>query len=151
MKKFHFTLDTVLSYKQQVLEELQSEHAALIQRVVHQEQLIAELQRRYRETNAAFREAEKKGMTIAEALGFEGGLRALERQMELEKQRLTEFRREAEKKRQQVVGARQETASLEKLREKKLEQYGKAVQKHEEQFIDELVSAGRVSSAGEAG
>ncbi len=150
MKKFHFGLGTVLSYKQQVLEGLQSEHAALLQRVVRQEQVIAELRRRYGETNAAFREAEKQGMTIAEALGFESGLRALERQMEIEDQRLAEFRREAEKKRQQVVGARQETASLEKLREQKLEQYTKAVQKYEEQFIDELVSAGRAGSAGEA-
>ena len=118
--------------------------------MVRQEQVIAELRRRYGETNAAFREAEKQGMTIAEALGFESGLRALERQMEIEDQRLAEFRREAEKKRQQVVGARQETASLEKLREQKLEQYTKAVQKYEEQFIDELVSAGRAGSAGEA-
>ena len=63
MKKFHFGLGTVLSYKQQVLEGLQSEHAALLQRVVRQEQVIAELRRRYGETNAAFREAEKQGMT----------------------------------------------------------------------------------------
>ena len=48
--------------------------------------------------------------------------------------------------RQQVVAARQETASLEKLREQKLDGYRKAVQKQEEQFIDELVSASRVTA-----
>lgn len=146
MKKFHFSLDTVLGYKQQVLDSLRSEHAVIIKKVTDQEILIADLTQRHRELNIAFREAEQEGMTIAQAKTYEIGLRVLERQIQIETERLHALEREAEKKRQQVVAARQETASLEKLREKKLDGYRKSVQKQEELFIDELVSASRVTS-----
>ena len=40
MKKFKFALDTVLSYKQQVLDALQGEHAEILARVRNQEELL---------------------------------------------------------------------------------------------------------------
>ena len=40
MKKFKFALDTVLSYKQQVLGVLQGEHAEAVARVRAQEELL---------------------------------------------------------------------------------------------------------------
>ena len=39
MKKFKFSLEMVLNYKQQVLEALQGEHAAALSRLREQEQL----------------------------------------------------------------------------------------------------------------
>ena len=39
MKKFKFALDTVLSYKQQVLDALKGEHAAILTQVREQERL----------------------------------------------------------------------------------------------------------------
>ena len=79
---------------------------------------------------------------------YELGLRAQERTIQTEYKRLEQLRAEAERKREQVVAARQETAALEKLKDKKLEDYRKMVQKGEEQFIDELVSTVRVMNAG---
>ncbi len=146
MKKFHFSLDTVLGYKQQVLDSLRTEHAALLQQVADQEKVIAQLVRRHQDLNALFRAEEREGMTIAQAKTYEMGLRVLEQQIKVETERLKKLEQAAEKKRQQVVAARQETASLEKLREQKLDGYRKAVQKQEEQFIDELVSASRVTA-----
>ena len=43
MKKFQFSLDHVLDYKQQVLEGLQNEHAILMRRVRSQGDLVEEL------------------------------------------------------------------------------------------------------------
>ncbi len=151
MKKFQFSLDTVLGYKQQVLDNLRSEHAALLRQVNEQEAVVAALVQQHRQLNADFREAEREGMTIARAKTYEMGLRALEQQIQAATVRLRALEQAAEEKRRQVVAARQETASLEKLREQKLDSYQKSVQKHEEQFIDELVSASRVASPVEAG
>ena len=53
-----------------------------------------------------------------------------------------------EEKRAQMIEAKKETASLEKLREQKLDAYNKAVQKSEEAMIDELVSRARAVAAG---
>ena len=48
-----------------------------------------------------------------------------------------------EAKRQEVVDAKIDTSSIEKLKEKKLDLYNKAVQKSEEVLIDEFVSSAR--------
>ena len=52
-----------------------------------------------------------------------------------------------EKKREAVVEAKKETSSIEKLKEKKLDAYQKAVAKSEELFIEEFVSTARVNAA----
>ena len=40
MKKFKFALDSVLSYKQQVLDALKGEHAAILAQVREQEEAV---------------------------------------------------------------------------------------------------------------
>ena len=148
MKKFQFGLDTVLRYQQQVLEGLQNEHAALLLKVRQQEERLKQAEGRYSALNLEFRRAEREGVTIPEAMRYENGLRYLEGEIQRAEQLLRQYEAEAEAKRRQVVAARQSTASLEKLREKKLESYQKDAQKSEEQFIDELVSTTRVMEAG---
>lgn len=147
MKKFQFSLETVLRYKEQVLESLQNEYAAAAQRVREQEALLRQTEGRYRDLNLEFRAAETEGITIADALGYETGLRVLEKEIQAQEKRLRQLQEEAEEKRLKMVAARQETASLEKLRDHKLEDYQKMVQKQEEQFIDELVSTTRVMAS----
>ena len=61
--------------------------------------------------------------------------------------RLEELRRQEEAKRQEVVDAKIDTSSIEKLREHKLEDYNKAVQKAEENLIDEFVSSARARAS----
>ena len=50
-------------------------------------------------------------------------------------------------KRLEVVEAKKDTSSIEKLREKKLDSYNKAVQKSEELIIEEFVTTARVMAA----
>ncbi|HIR47443.1 MAG TPA: flagellar export protein FliJ, partial [Candidatus Caccousia avicola] len=67
MKKFQFSLDSVLSYKQQVLEGIQNEYAALTAKVRQQEERVRAAWQRYADLNQEFREKEAFGMTIVEA------------------------------------------------------------------------------------
>ena len=61
MKRFQFSLNTVLSYKQQVLEELQNEHGQLLYQVRQQELVLQAAEERYRGLNLEFRQAETEG------------------------------------------------------------------------------------------
>ena len=61
--------------------------------------------------------------------------------------KLERLRRREEEKRTQVVEARKETATIEKLKEHKLEDYRKAELKDEEKRIEEFVSAARAMAA----
>lgn len=148
MKKFKFSLETVLAYKQQVLEALQTEHAAIIAEVHDQEILLETLWKGYEAYSAEYRERCTEGISVTDALACQAKLRAREREIKEETEHLEQLRRKEEAKRMEVVEAKQETSSIEKLREKKLNTYNAAIAKSEEQFIEEFVSSRRSVAAG---
>lgn len=150
MKKFRFSLETVLEYKHQVLETLQTEHGAILARVREQEQHIEELEAAYRALSHEFNRRKAEGLTILDAIKYEQYLRSSERQIEEAYEHLRQLQKQAEKKRAEVVEAKKETSSIEKLREKKLEGYNKAIQKSEEALIDEFVTTKRIMEAQSA-
>lgn len=130
-----------MDYKQQVLDALTAEYGAMLALVLEQEGVVERCHGRYAATNEEFRMKKSTGLTVAEAMSYQVGLQVLEREIQRESEKLEHLRRQAEAKRLQMVEAKQDTASLEKLRNKKLDGYNKALLKSEEQFIDELVSA----------
>ncbi|MCI8828960.1 MAG: flagellar export protein FliJ [Ruminiclostridium sp.] len=150
MKKFKFSLDTVLSYKEQVLDALKGEHAAILVKVREQEDYLDGLWSKYRAYNAEYSQRKIEGMTILDATIYQSGLRHMETVIQQETERLETLRKEEEAKRQEVVEAKKETSSLDKLKEKKLDLYNKSVQKAEEILIDEFVSSARSRSGASA-
>ena len=147
MKKFQFSLDTVLDYKQQVLTSLQSEHGAILLRVRQQEEVLEQTEHAHRELNEEFTRRRAEGISIKDALMLETGLRVLERDIDREAQKLLALQKQEEKKRDEVIEAKKETSSLEMLRDKKLEQYRKEEAKQDELFIEEIVTTARVMAA----
>ena len=143
MKKFKFSLDSVLSYKEQILESLQGEHAAILAQVREQEGVLEAVWQEYRDCDDEYRQRKAEGITIADAMFYQNGLRVLEADIQRETEKLEELKKQEEAKRQEVVDAKIDTSSIEKLKEHKLEDYNKEVQKAEESFIDEFVSSAR--------
>ncbi|MCI8527432.1 MAG: flagellar export protein FliJ [Oscillospiraceae bacterium] len=150
MKKFKFSLDTVLTYKQQILDALKGEHAALLAQVRAQEKVLEGVWDRYHACNEEYRERKAAGLTIMEATMYQSGLRAVELEIQRETDKLAGFRAQEEKKRSEVVEAKKDTSSLEKLREKKLDLYNKEAAKAEEQFLEEFVSTARANQTASA-
>ena len=147
MKKFKFALDTVLSYKQQVLDALEAEHAAAMAKVHEQEKVLDAVWQEYRDCNAEYREKKAQGLSITEAMIYESSLRSGELHIQRETKKLEKLQEEAEKKREEMVEAKIDTSSLEKLKDKKLEQYRKDEQKNEELLVDEFISSTRAAGA----
>ena len=147
MKKFRFSLETVLEYKNQALDALRAEHGAILAQVRAQEKVIEDLEEEYRQADGDFTRRKLEGINILDAMSYEQYLRSLERKLQEEYRRLDRLQRREEEKRAQVVEARKETATIEKLREHKLEDYRKAEQKAEEQRIEEFVSTTRAMAA----
>ena len=146
MKKFKFSLDSVLSYKQQILDALRGEHAALLAEVREQEDLLERCWQNYRDYNEEFRERSRIGLPLTEALLYQTNLRGMEREIQQETAILEEKRKKEEEKREEVVEAKTETTSIEKLKEKKLRAYQKAEAKSEELFIEDVVNMTRILS-----
>lgn len=150
MKKFKFSLDSVLSYKLQVLDALRGEHGAILLQVREQEERLEAVKEEYRGYNEEYCQRKAEGLTITDALMYQGGLRVLEKDIERETEALAQVRKKEEEKRAEVIEAKKETSSLEKLKDKKLEIYQKAVQKSEETFIEEFVVSARARSSASA-
>lgn len=148
MKKFQFSLSTVLSYKEQRLELLQNEHASILARVHEQEDLIQRMENQYKILSQEYREQCSGGISIIEARIKEGEFRALEQDIQREIERLEQLHQQAEKKRAEVVEAKQDATSIEKLKGKKQKAYQKAVEKSEEIFVEEFVNAVQIGGVG---
>ena len=144
MKKFKFSLETVLDYKDQMLNSLRNEHGIILAAIREQEDVLDRIWDRYREYNEEFCERKRTGMTAMDAVMYQSALRAQELEIQRETEKLEQLRTEEEKKRNEVVEAKKETASLEKLRERKLDHYNKEIQKAEEQRIEEFVVTQRI-------
>ncbi len=139
MKKFSFSLETVLNYKEQALGNLKNEHAQCLQKVRKQEQVIEDLRDSSKKTARELRESTLAGQNINFIRHVGLYLERMEEKIKEESETLLKYRQEESKKRAEMIVAKQEHSSLEKLKEKKLEQYEAQVQKKEEEFIEEFV------------
>ena len=140
MKKFSFPLDTVLNYKDQVLDNLKNEHAQILAKVAQQEKWINTLADQRSSACIRFQEETRNGIAINVMREYESYITYMQQKILAEQGILQRLKRREEQKRAEVVEARKETASIEKLKEKKLVQYNKDVLRSEELFIEEFVS-----------
>ena len=146
MKRFQFQLEPVLNYKQQSLDSLLIELGTLQAQVRAQEKIREEADVRLSEYEAEYAEKKEEGLTIVEAMECQSCQEVLSRRARQEKEKLLRLQKKAESKRREVVEARKETRSLEKLREVRLSEYDKAAAKAEEKNLDDLTAARRAQA-----
>lgn len=140
MKKFNFPLNTVLNYKDQVLENLKTEHAQILADIAQQERRIEELMEKSQSAAVRYREDTQCGVTVNIMREYERYITFIQQRIVAEQGVLLKLKKKEEQKRAEVIEAKKEKASIDKLKEKKLDQYNKEVLKSEELFIEEFVS-----------
>lgn len=147
MKRFRFQLEPVLNFKQQKLDALMVELGAAQEKVRLQDEVRASVHRRFTAYGVEYEEKKENGISVMDALKYQSCLDALDRELRREEQKLRVLQEQAEAKRQEVVAARQDTYSLEKLRDMRRKEYDSAVAKEEEKQIDDLTIARRFAEA----
>ena len=140
MKKFNFPLNTVLNYKDQVLENLKTEHSKILADIAQQERRIEELMEKSQNAAVRYREDTQCGVTVNIMREYERYITFIQQRIVAEQGVLLKLKKKEEQKRAEVIEAKKEKASIDKLKEKKLDQYNKEVLKNEELFIEEFVS-----------
>lgn len=143
MKRFRFQLEPVLNFKQQRLDVLLIELESVQGQVRAQEKACAAAAQRLRDLDGEYEEEKALGMTVSKAIEYQSAQEVLESRLRRETERLKVLRVQAEEKREQVVEARKETRTLEKLRDIRRKEYDASVQKAEEKNIDDLTAAKR--------
>ncbi len=142
MKKFSFALDKVLSYKRQYEDSVRTEHAALLHKVALQEEKIARLDATDEKSRRQMQEMKESGCMIYEIRTYEKYLGYLREETARETQVLNRIREQEEAKRKELIAAKTETKSLDKLKEKKIAEYDYLAAKEQEQLVEEFVNHG---------
>ena len=140
MKKFVFTLDKVLDYNKMVYERERNELSKLRSELRELEEQLHLLVLTLEEKSRTFKERMKIGVTVDELRQFQYLKENYEEQIKETNRLITLKRIEVESQLRRVVTADQDVKKMEKLKENQLEEYMKADQKENQEFILESVS-----------
>lgn len=140
MKKFVFSLEKVLNYKSQVEESLRNEHAAALRDIRVKEEEIEALENKRDSYMDEYNES-KSNFCNPQSLSVYGMYFArIESSIQEELLKLEVLKDVESKCREKVLEAKKERASLEMLKEKKIQEYRHAEQKEAELLIEEFVA-----------
>lgn len=149
MKKFQFTLQKLMDFRQQELDRQKNTLSAL----------QAELQRIYQEKEELIRRVEESSQDLEiicrqGAQVFEVSVRkryivSLQQEIHAHDASAAMKQQEINKQLGVVVEATKDVRTLEKLEEKQLEDYKAAANKENEQFIEEFVSGQSIRAHNE--
>ena len=139
MKRFQYSLETVLHYKNQVLDNLKTEHAVAMDRVNRKQEEIDGLEGRLSQFQQGFDDTMQQGASIETLRLYDICIDGARKQIDGEKERLRLLQKKEKEKKEQVLTAKVDTSRDEKLRERRLEEYHKEVQKEEETFAEEFI------------
>ncbi|MBQ7782459.1 MAG: flagellar export protein FliJ [Oscillospiraceae bacterium] len=152
MKKFKFTLDKLLDYKDQILEKEKNSLASLHADKNEALRLRDELAREMKEAQDDFNYRATKGISAMDMFIFKEHHNTLRLRIEDTDKSIKNIELAIERQTGVVAEASKDVKSLEKLEEKQLEAYNFKAAKAEEAFIEEYVNGAAVrASMAEAG
>lgn len=148
MKKFSFSLQKLLDYREQMLEAertILADMNAILNGLIQERE---ELQQQQTDRSAQLRELTAGGISAMEMETHKNYLTMLDFTIRQKRQQIELQRRAIDQQTDKVREAKIEISTMEKLRERKLEEYNYGVQKAEEQMIEEFVSNARAVANG---
>lgn len=140
MKKFTFTLEKVLSVKNQLHEVKRNELMQLQLQLNSILDAIDDNQREFDKYNLDVNQIMQGGTNSSSIESYKNYFNFLnnrEKQLKLEQQHTEHM---IEDKQQEIIEIKTEISGLEKLKEKQLAEYNKALQKQQELEIEEFLS-----------
>lgn len=147
MKKFQYRLENVLTYKNQVLDDLKSQQAEIASRVNRKKEEIRVLNRELTEYGDGFDHLKETGADINGFRLYDMCILRMKDRIDEEQSRLEILKKKEAEKKKEVVAAKIDTSRYEKLKEKKFREYQKAAMKAEEADIEEFVSGKTIRRA----
>lgn len=146
MRRFVFSLQKVLDYRQRLEEQAIRAFAEAQAELAHQQHRLRHLLDWRQE---CLNRSERRHRLAVALLDIEQTfLSALEEQIQLQRQRVAEAQHQVEVRRQQLIEAQRERKTLERLKEKQYEQWRLELLRWEQKQIDDLASMRAATSPG---
>ena len=146
MKKFSFSLQRLLNYKEQLFEN-ERNILAEMQAVLSQlEQELNDMKNEHLRRVAEYNEKIKEGLLPAEMQTHKYYLTVLDENIRNKIEQIKLQQQAVDRQMDIVREAKMEISTIEKLKEKKLEEYNYLSGKADEQFIDEFITNQRAAA-----
>jgi len=146
MRRFVFSLQKVLEYRQRLEEQAIRAFAEAQAQLMHEQAVLHKL---LIEREECLRRSHRRQHLSVELLAVEQTyLSALEDRIEQQRQRVAEAEKVLEEKRQALIEAQRERKTLERLREKQYEEWRQEWLRTEQKALDELANVRAVTSPG---
>lgn len=140
MAKFKFSLKSVEKYRNITLDQAKSSYAKAVLKVNKQNDVLLKLKSELADINNELNLKNGQGITILECQGYKTYIKILENNIKEEENQLKSLKKIEQRKRQELIGAKTNVMSIEKIREKRFEEYKKEETKKEELATEEFVS-----------
>ncbi len=147
MKKFQFSLQKLMDFREQELDRQKNSLALLQADLKRLEEARSLLEEKVAVESEQLERVFTLGATATEISVRKRYIVSLQQEIHIKEQQEIEKKLEIEKQLGVVVEATKDVRTLEKLEEKQLEEYKAAEQKENEQFIEEFVSGQTVRAA----
>lgn len=146
MAKFSFRLQSVLNLKNQQEDNLKNELGKALRRLDNEKHKLAQLKSSLIDLEAQFNEKAKKS-DVYKLIKFNEYLSLLTSKIKLQKEKVNCAALNVDKVREELVKAVKERKILDKLKEKKKEEYFQEQKRSEQKTNDEIVSYNRKDSS----
>lgn len=145
MKKFIFSLERLMSYKQKLFDAQRARLAELAALLAKQQKARALKAREYADSIADYKLKAAAGLNTTQIAVHKNYIRDIERTIERMDKEIEETAARVERQKAELVRVRTELRSVELLREKRLEEHNQKESKEQELFIEEFVVSSRYS------
>ncbi len=140
MKKFQFSLEKVLSYKNQTIDVLKNELATMQHSLNQLEDELSQLKQLFVDTNETVNGKMISGISSGNISVYKIYLNDITVQIRNKNHEIAKMEKLIFAKQQEVIAMNIEIASLDKLKQSQWEEYQKASNKAFEQEIEEFIS-----------
>lgn len=139
MPRFKFNLQRVLEIRKHKEELLKNELAALRREHTHEESVLRELEARHlRYLNQIREKQASSSISSEEMLWYYAYIEYLDSSIERQKTKLRELEQKIELTKAKLIAATKEKKVLEKLRERRFEEFKLEEEKIDQAFMDEI-------------
>lgn len=140
MAKFKFSLKSVEKYRNIILDEAKGRYAKAVADSEKQLERIDNLKHELSIQNEELNLRNSQGISILELQGYKTYMKILESNIKDEEYKLKTLRKIEQKRRFEMIAAKTDAMSIEKLKEKRWEEYLKEEEKRQQDATLEFVS-----------
>ena len=140
MKRFKYSLENVLHYKEQILDSINAEHGILLAQIRKKEAEIQELENELLSVQDKMDDLKKQDVQIKDICLYGMYISEMEDQIRKKQEQLKLLQQQEEKKKVQVIAAKIDMSRYEKLKDRRQSEYEKVAKKAQELFIEEYAS-----------